>query len=429
MPPLPTPHQLAWQRAGFGLFHHFGINTFFGKEWSDGSLPAAGFAPQALDCAQWVETAKSAGARYAILTAKHHDGFCLWPTATTGYSVASSPWKDGRGDVVGEFVAACRAADLPCGLYCSPWDRNHPAYGDKAAYDAVYARQLEELCTRYGELFEVWFDGAGSEGRSYDWDRIMAIVERHQPQAMVFNMGRPTIRWVGNEDGLAAEPVDYVVHATKGSAFTHEESRLLERDGRWLPPECDVAIRQNWFWQDDDLATLKRVDQLLAIAYRSIGLGANLLLNVPPDRRGLIDDQDRERLLAFAAAWRQRQAGATEAALTRDGNAVIADLGAPTPCDHLWLEEVLDQGQVVDRFAVSDADSGEPIATGRTIGSQRVVVFPRCEPRRLRIDLPPGARLARVAAVLVGREDIPDPAPELDYGAWAEKADKPAAAH
>jgi len=197
--------------------------------------------------------------------------------------------------------------------------------------------------------------------------------------------------------------------------------------GRWMPPECDVAIRQNWFWQNDDLETLKTTDQLLAIAYRSIGLGANLLLNVPPDDRGLISDPERERLLAFGREWQRRFAAPTEAALNTDGDALIADFGRPTVCDHLRLEEVVDDGQVVDRFALSDADSGEPIADGQTIGTQRVVVFPRREIQRLRITLPPEARLGRVAAYLTGCEQIPVSAPKLDYGDWAKKADKPVA--
>lgn len=202
----PTPQQLAWQLDGFGLFLHFGVNTFNGEEWSDGTLDPATFDPTGLDASQWARTARAAGAKYVVLTAKHHDGFCLWPTATTTYSVASSPWREGRGDVVAELAEACRGADLGLGLYLSPWDRNAHCYDDPAAYDDFYLRQLTELCTRYGPLYELWFDGAGSEGRTYDWDAIMAVVDQHQPDAMVFNMGRPTIRWAGNEDGLAEDP-------------------------------------------------------------------------------------------------------------------------------------------------------------------------------------------------------------------------------
>lgn len=268
----PTPAQLAWQRDGFGLFLHFGINTFNGREWSDGTLDPTSFDPTSLDTRQWVRTAVAAGARYVVLTAKHHDGFCLWPTATTTYSVASSPWRDGRGDVVAELAEACREADIGLGLYLSPWDRNAPCYEDPEAYDAFYLEQLTELCTRYGPLYELWFDGAGSEGRTYDWEAVTALISEHQPDAMVFNMGAPTIRWIGNEDGLASDPCRYTVDST-GISIYDDGAALLGR-ARYLPPECDVPIRGHWFWQPDDLHTLKSREHLLAIWYRSLGLGA-----------------------------------------------------------------------------------------------------------------------------------------------------------
>ena len=201
--PLPTAAQLRWQRSGFGVFYHFGINTFTGREWGTGAEDPALFDPAELDTDQWLAVAAAAGARYAVLTAKHHDGFCLWPTATTGHSVAASPWRGGGGDLVAEFVDSCRRHGIGPGLYLSPWDRNAACYPDVAAYDKFYLAQLTELCTGYGPLDELWFDGAGSAGRSYDWNAIMDLVGARQPEAMVFNMGRPTIRWIGNEDGLA----------------------------------------------------------------------------------------------------------------------------------------------------------------------------------------------------------------------------------
>jgi alpha-L-fucosidase len=216
----PTTDQLSWQQLRMGMFFHVGINTYFGREWSDGTLRATGFDPVDLDVDGWIDTALAAGARYVILTAKHHDGFCLWPTSTTRYGVVSSPWRGGRGDLVGEFVAAARRAGLRPGLYLSPWDRIVACYADPVAYSRFYVAQLTELCSRYGELAELWFDGAGSEGYTYDWRVIMDVVRTHQPRAMVFNMGDPTIRWVGNEDGLAGEPVDYVVHETQLSNYT-----------------------------------------------------------------------------------------------------------------------------------------------------------------------------------------------------------------
>ena len=409
---IPTPEQLAWQEAGFGMFLHFGINTFHGREWSDGTLDPATFDPSALDAAQWVDVARRAGARYLVLTAKHHDGFCLWPTRTTAYSVASSPWRNGRGDVVGELSAACRDAGMPLGLYLSPWDRNAACYPDPAAYDAFYVAQLTELCTRYGPLYELWFDGAGSEGRAYDWDAIMRVVDTHQPGATVFNMGRPTIRWVGNEDGLAADPCHYTVDRLGRSMFTADQDTL---DGaRYLPPECDVPIRAHWFWQPDDRDTLKSTEHLLAVWYRSVGLGAGLLLNVPPDRRGRLDDADTARLLEVAAELRRRFADPVPARLTHESGRVTADFPTEIDLDHLELREDLTAGQRVDAHQVHQGDT--PVASGRTVGVRRWHAFPTIRTRHLTITLDdPHARLTAVTAFHTGHESLPalQPQPAL----------------
>ncbi len=397
----PTPLQLRWQEQRVGMFCHFSINTFYGKEWSNGTLSPAAFNPTRLEARQWVETAQAAGMRYLILTAKHHDGFCLWPTETTDYSVKAAPYQGGRGDVVGEVARACQEAGLHFGLYLSPWDRHEPCYADAKAYDNFYTRQLTELCTRYGPLFELWFDGAGSEGRVYDWERIMEIADRYQPQAMIFNMGRPTIRWVGNEDGLAADPDPYVI------------------DGRYLPPECDVPIRQNWFWQADDGYTLKSLQHLLAIYYRSVGYGANLLLNVPPDNTGLLDAADCARLLEAAQTLRRRFANPLPAALRQEGATVFASFAAPAVFDHLVLEEALEDGQQVDGYRVY---AGERlIVQGQTIGCQKIDAFPRAEAVELRIELNrPEARLKGLTAYATGYEAIPAlDDPEIDEQRWA----------
>lgn len=414
----PTAGQLKWQALEFGMFCHFGINTFYGKEWSDGTLDPAGFNPARFDARQWVAAAREAGVCYLILTAKHHDGFCLWPTATTRYSVASAPWRGGAGDVVAEVAAACRAAGLPFGLYLSPWDRNAACYADPPAYDAFYTRQLEELCTGYGPLVELWFDGAGSEGRVYDWERIMAVVERHQPEAMVFNMGRPTIRWIGNEDGLAADPCLYAVNDAGAPALA---------GSRYCPPECDVPIRRNWFWQPDDLSTLKSLEHLLAIYYRSIGLGAGLLLNVPPDRAGLLDPHDVARLGELAAEVRRRFADPLPGRVQRTGDGYDIDLGATRSIDHLVIEEDIAGGQFVDGFAVYAEGRVAPLATGRTLGRKRILVFPVIETRRLRVQLNGVAgRLVAVTAYRTGHERAPEPGPPVDYDdVWAAKVDRP----
>ncbi|WP_329376502.1 alpha-L-fucosidase [Streptomyces sp. NBC_01351] len=418
----PTPAQLAWQRDGFGLFLHFGVNTFHGREWSDGTLDPAGFDPSALDARQWARTAVEAGARYVVLTAKHHDGFCLWPTATTTYSVASSPWRNGRGDVVAELAEACREEGLGLGLYLSPWDRNAACYEETEAYDAFYLRQLTELCTRYGPLYELWFDGAGSEGRTYDWDAVTAVIAEHQPDAMVFNMGRPTIRWVGNEDGLASDPCRYTVDSTGISIYDDGATALGAT--RYLPPECDVPIRRHWFWQPDDLHTLKSREHLLAVWYRSVGLGAGLLLGVPPDRSGRIDPADRARLLELGAELDRRFARPAPATLAAgpDG-ALVARFTRPLLLDHLELAEDLTDGQLVTYHQVF-AD-GELIASGHSVGIRRIHAFPPVEVTRLTLRLTgaDGARLTGVRGFHTGHSVTPEPEDQPDAGAQKFGAD------
>lgn len=382
------------------MFFHFGINTYFGHEWSDGTLPASAFDPVALDVDGWMDTALAADARYVILTAKHHDGFCLWPTATTSYGVSSAPWRDGTGDLVGEFVAAARRAGLRPGLYLSPWDRNAACYPDPAAYSRFYATQLTELCTRYGELAELWFDGAGSEGYRYDWPAIMAVVRAHQPNAMVFHLGDPTIRWVGNEDGLASEPVDYVVAPVEADEVA---SPTGERAApRYLPPECDVSLRRGWFWAPDDQP--KSPEHLLAIHYRSVGLGANLLLNVPPTPAGTIDPADRAAVRAYGSEVRRRFGAGTGARLTPTApGRLLADLPAGTRFDHLWLEEDLVEGQRVRGHRV--LAGGEVIAEGSTVGATRIHWVGSRSASRLEIELV--GEDPRLATLSVHRTEIP----------------------
>lgn len=412
--PVPTAAQARWQRDGFGVFLHFGVNTFYGREWSDGTLDPRGFDPAALDAGQWVAHAKAAGAARVVLTAKHHDGFCLWPTGTSDYSVRSSPWRAGRGDVVAELAEACRAAGIGLGLYLSPWDRNAACYPDAEAYDRFYRRQLTELCTRYGELDEVWFDGAGSEGRTYDWGGIVDVLDTHQPRAAVFNMGRPTIRWAGNEDGLAADPCRYAVDRLGKSMFTDEREDLAEP--RYLPPECDVPIRAHWFWQPDDLATLKSREHLLGVWYRSVGLGAGLLLNLPPDRRGLLDEADTARLTEVAGELRRRFAEPIEPkALIQHGTRVTALFDGPVRFDHLELREDLRAGQRV--FAHEVMAHGRPLIAAGTVGVRRWHAFAQIEAERLEIELTgPAARLESLTAYRTGHEAPPslEPQPAAD---------------
>jgi alpha-L-fucosidase len=410
-PVKPTAGQLAYQRHHqFGIFCHFGTNTFNDREWSDGSLSASTFNPTDLDANQWAQAAKAAGAAHLILTAKHHDGFCLWPTTTTDYTVRSSPWRGGKGDVVAEAAEACQRAGIGFGVYLSPWDRHEPTWAnDHAAYDALYIQQLTELCTQYGELFEVWFDGAGSDQHPYDWDAIMAVVQRHQPQAMIFNMGSPTIRWVGNEDGLASDPCWYTVDATRKSIFDDGFDALCGGE-RYLPPECDVAIRRHWFWHRDDEDTLKSLRHLEAIWYRSVGLGANLLLNVPPSDTGLFDATDRSRLIEFGTEIRNRFARPFPARLEQEGSLVTAAFLEPVTIDHIVLEEAIEDGQRVTRHSVSLPGKPEPFIEGvYTIGSQRMHAFPAITTDSVLIDIgDPAARLHAVTGYRTGVERIPD---------------------
>lgn len=362
----PTAGQLAWQADQIGMFFHLGINTYFDQEWSDGSLPAEAFNPIELDCDQWMRSALAIGAKYVVLTAKHHDGFCLWPTRTTDYSVSSSPWRDGQGDVVREYVDAARRAGLKVGLYLSPWDRHAPEYADAARYSSLYCQQLTELCTGYGEIAELWFDGAGSEGYQYDWDAIVDVIHREQPGAMVFNMGAPTIRWVGNEDGLASDPVEYVVHHTQMSNYTVHMTEFAE--ALYLPPECDVSIRRGWFHTKADEP--KSLEHLMAIYYRSVGLGANLLLNVPPNRQGLLDPADAARLAEFGGELERRFGRGVTLPIEQVDQGRWTITIDETGIDHIVLREDLAEGQRAraHRLVVDEA----VVAQGQTIGSQRL---------------------------------------------------------
>ncbi|WP_159709137.1 alpha-L-fucosidase [Arthrobacter sp. 18067] len=413
----PTAAQLCWQQLEFGAFIHFGINTFAGKEWSDGTIPASTFNPSELDAGSWVRVAKEAGAKYLVLTAKHHDGFCLWPTTTTDYSVASSPWRGGKGDVVRDVAEACAEQGIGLGLYLSPWDRNAGCYSDSAAYDDFYIQQLTELCTGYGSLMELWFDGAGSVGREYDWDRIIAVVKEHQPEAMIFNMGQPTIRWVGNENGLALDPVNYVVDRTSDTQYTDSSSGL--GTAHYLPPECDVSIRRGWFWHPDD--EVKSTEHLLAIYYQSVGMGANLLLNLPPDTRGLIPDEDAQRLREWKAELDRRLSGAVEATIEHhDGGATLSFPAAVT-FNHLELVEDLSPGQRITHHIVSSDDA--ELVEGKTVGNRRIHQLPVVNAKRLHMKLSgEGGRLAS-ARVYTGALDAAVPAIPEGYEAPTDAPD------
>src|ERR1043166_406092 len=281
--PLPSPSQLRWQQDELALFCHFGVNTFTDREWGDGQEEPAIFTPANLDARQWARAAKAGGFRAMILTAKHHDGFCLWPTATTKHSVASSQFRGGQGDVVREFVDAARAEGLRPGLYLSPWDRNNSTYGDSPRYNDLYCDQLTELLTRYGPLAEVWFDGANGEGPNgkrqvYDWPRVWALVRKLQPDAVMFSDAGPDVRWCGNERGIAGDPnwstVDPSVVSAPGVSGPGVDAMLQHGDPKgtvWRPAEADVSIRKGWFYHPADDATVRSVDNLVELYLSSVG--------------------------------------------------------------------------------------------------------------------------------------------------------------
>jgi len=387
--PRPTAAQLAWQRDELALFVHFGMNTFTDREWGDGTESPSLFNPVQLDARQWARAAKAAGAKAMILTAKHHDGFCLWPTATTAHSVASSPWKQGRGDIVREFVDACRAEGLKPGLYCSPWDRNHATYGDSPRYNNVYIAQLTELLTQYGTISEVWFDGANGEGPNgkrqvYDWPRTWALVRRLQPGAVIFSDAGPDVRWIGNERGVAGEtnwstirPESVPFIGASGDSVITALQQGHADGSVWRPGETDVSIRPGWFHHAAEDARVKSVDALVALYFTSVGRNSKLLLNVPPTRAGLMHAVDVDRLAGMRAALDRTFANevlslfgsmsAERGALVRTYTETFR---SPRSISVIDLRERIEDGQRVNRWTLTTPGSTEGLAQGTTIGNR-----------------------------------------------------------
>jgi alpha-L-fucosidase len=422
--PVPSSAQLAWQREEHALFIHFGVNTFTDREWGDGHEDEKIFAPGQLDARQWARAARAGGFRAMILTAKHHDGFCLWPTRTTGHSVARSPWRGGDGDLVREFVEACRAEGLKAGLYLSPWDRHEPSYGDSPRYNDLYCDQLEELLTRYGPINEVWFDGSNGEGPNgkkqvYDWPRVWGVVRRLQPGAVMFSDAGPDVRWIGNERGAAGDTnwstVDPVVVPYPGAGGDAVMRMLQEGDpagSTWRPGETDVSIRPGWFYHPAQDPLVRTIDQLVDLHFTSVGRNSKLLLNVPPTTDGLLHDIDVSRLAGMRerletlfrddlAASRPVERHSTGA---RAATAEI-DLGRPVAVGIADLREDISRGQVVARYALEGADRGawQTLARGTTIGYCKLDRFMPVTVRRVRLTIedavasPPPVRIALFA--------------------------------
>lgn len=436
--PLPSERQLAWQELEFYAFVHFNMNTFTNKEWGFGDENPALFNPSELDCRQWARICKDAGMKGIIITAKHHDGFCLWPSKYTEHSVKNSPWKDGRGDVIKELADACQEYDLKMGIYLSPWDRNHPDYG-KPEYIVYYRNQLRELLTEYGEVFEVWYDGAnGGSGfyggvnetryidrkNYYDWPNTIEIVRELQPNTCMFSDAGPDIRWCGTESGW--------VNATNWSLLRRDEYypgcqcadqlQTGDEDGtHWVPAEVNVSIRPGWFYHESEDTLVKSLSDLLDIYYQSVGRNGSFLLNIPVDRLGLIHERDSAQLLKLAEAIKsdfsnELAGGKTirasnvradskkyKAANVNDNDketywttddsvtsaSLVINFGEPTKIDRFLVQEYIKLGQRIQEFTVEAYldDQWIELARETTIGYKRILRFPTITTDKIRFTI------------------------------------------
>ena len=409
----PSKRQLAWQETEFYAFIHFSVNTFTNREWGDGTEPPSCFAPTRLDPAQWARCIRDAGMKGAILTCKHHDGFCLWPSRYTDHTVAASPCPR---DVVREFSEACRRYGLKFGVYLSPWDRHSALYGTGKPYDDYFVNQLRELLTNYGPVFSVWLDGACGEGpcgkrQSYDWERCYAVVRELQPDACISVCG-PDVRWCGNEAGYTRKSEWSVVpRRTRDTEKIQEKSQtgdtaefrqrkisagdedLGSRDAVrdepdlvWYPAEVNTSIRPGWFYHPEEDGQVKPLDELIRIYESSVGGNASFLLNIPPTPEGLIHENDAARLRELGTYLREtyRRDLAEEARITRTEDTVHLLWPEPVKASRIVLMEDIAQSQRVEAFAVYDG-GGTEIYSGTVIGYKKIVPLESCVTDRLTI--------------------------------------------
>lgn len=420
--PIPSRAQLEWQKLEYYAFIHFGMNTFTGHEWGEGRSPATEFNPTAFDARQWARVVKVSGMKGIIITAKHHDGFALWPTATTEYSVKNSKWRDGKGDVLKDLAAACKEFGLKFGIYISLWDRNHPLYGTPE-YNEIYKQQWREVLSNYGEVFEAWLDGAndGTKPMKYDFDGFFRTIRQAAPNAVIFSDAGPDVRWIGNESGIAGE-TNWSTRNNEGTLPGKADAARLntgDEDGSsWIPGECDVSIRPGWFYHKEEDTKLKSVEKLMEIWLGSVGRNCNLLLNIGVDRHGLVDENDIALLTEFKKA-RELAFGKTIvpsriAASNTRGNSkafsprkvldnsfesywatddyvtsasLTIDLRNEVEVSTVMIQENIALGQRVKKFSIQAWNGREyvTISTNTTIGYRRIVKFPATKTKRLRI--------------------------------------------
>jgi alpha-L-fucosidase len=433
---VPSERQLAWHEMEYYMFVHFTVNTFTDKEWGYGDEPETVFNPTELDCRQWARVAKEAGMKGIIITAKHHDGFCLWPSAFTNHSVKNSKWENGQGDIIMDLRKACDEYGLKLGIYLSPWDRNSAVYGTPE-YLTYYRNQLSELMTKYGEIFEVWFDGAnGGDGyyggarekrkidnkTYYDWPNTHRIVRDQQPLAVMFSDAGPDVRWVGNEGGWGS-PTNWCLLNRDKMYPGGDFAKILgagHEDGKfWVPAEVDVSIRPGWFWHQKQDSLVKSPEKLMEIYYASVGRNCNLLLNVPPDKRGILNENDVRSLMGFrelrnkefaADLAKGKKVTATltrgknfSAANVNDGDpetywaapdkvkaaSIIIKLGQETEVNRVLIQEYIKLGQRVSRFSVHALVNNEwkQVVDGTTIGHKIIRKFPTVMTSEIKISI------------------------------------------
>ncbi len=436
----PSARQLRWQKLELVAFIHFGMNTFTGKEWGTGKEAPNLFNPKHLNADQWVRILKKAGFKQVILTAKHHDGFCLWPSKYTAHSVKNSPWKNGNGDVVKLVAEACKKYNMGFGIYLSPWDRNYPFYGDSKKYNQYFENQLQELLTNYGKIDEVWFDGANGTGTNgkvpvYDFDAWYSLIRKLQPKAVIAIMG-PDVRWVGTETGYgrttewSVVPVDAQLqkniasHSQKDVTFKPlGDMRDKDLGGRdkiehaegliWYPAEADVSIRPGWFYHKSEDSLVKSPQKLLDIYYGSVGRNCVLLMNVPPNKEGLISPVDSAHLMEWrllidetfktnvAQYAKVTSANGKNGAALLDGKyetywttrgqdttaTIIFDLRDKSTFDVLLLQEDIAIGQRIEKFRLDYWDGKRWIKTtqGTTVGYKRLLPFKPVTTKKVRL--------------------------------------------